>query len=678
MTKALDIAGLSAEFRIGGRTLPVIRNVSLDIEAGETVCVVGESGSGKTLTGLSTMGLLPSNCFVTGGSIKVDGQEVLGLSEQELSGMRGSSIAMIFQDPMSALNPARTIGWQVAESVRANQAVSKQEAAERAAELLDMTGIPRAQERLNDFPHELSGGILQRVMIAMALAGDPKVLIADEPTTALDVTIQDQILRLLDTLKSQIKLAVLLVTHDMGVVARCADRVNVMYAGEIVESSSSRELFAGPSHRYTRGLLSSIPTLQADRSADLASIKGNPPELGELVLGCAFAPRCAHADELCVDQPPPMTGQTGHRFACWHPDTSGTRAAPAASTATVRPEMSQAREPIFVGTSLVKEFPIRRRSLFDRTRRHLSAVSDVSLEVAPGETLGLVGESGCGKSTLARMIVGLTPPTSGTPMVNGKNLFELGRAERRTHRRAVQMMFQDPYSSLDPLLTVEQTMREPLVLQRSGSRREQTALIERTLAEVGLPSSSMKRLPHEFSGGQRQRLGLARALILKPQLVVADEPVSALDTSIRSQILNVMRRVQRDHQLSFLIISHDLTVVRYLADRVGVMYLGKLVEVARTDDLYERPAHPYTRALLDAIPIPDPDVMAGDRPPAVSGELPSPIDPPSGCRFRTRCPRAQDICAVGPPMRAFGDGHVAACHFPLQPVTDQPTPSDDL
>ncbi len=669
MTKALEVANLSAGFRYNGAATHAISDVSFSIDAGETLCLVGESGSGKTLTGLSTLGLLPSNCAVTQGSIKVGGREIVGRPEAELTRLRGREIAMVFQDPMSSLNPSRTIGWQMAEALGLSHDLSAREKAERAVELLERTGIPRARARLQEYPHELSGGLRQRVMIAMALSGRPRVLIADEPTTALDVTVQDQILFLLEDLKAEYGMAMLLVTHDMGVVARVADRVEVMYAGRIVESASSTTLFSAPAHRYTRSLLASVPRLDTNRSTPLQSIEGAPPELGAIPAGCAFNPRCGHALQICRESVPVHGGSGGHTFACWNPAGDepfrGVSDLPA-------PELDSAtsglEEPAVVlqADALSKEFLLRRARILTLERPRLSAVSEVSLTIQQGETFGLVGESGCGKTTLAKMIAGLTTPSEGRATVLTKSLVESRRKDAAAHRRTVQMMFQDPYSSLDPRLRISSILEEPLSLQRVGSKRERREIVERAIQEVGMPLSALDRLPHEFSGGQRQRIGLARALILRPKLVVADEPVSALDMSIRSQILNLMKRVQEAHRLAYLLISHDLTVIKYLADRVGVMYLGKLVEVAHTDVLFRSPAHPYTRALLDAILVPDPAAMLGRTRKAVDGEIPSPVDPPSGCRFRTRCPRAEDICATEPPLRAMNAQQQVACHFPLE------------
>ena len=662
MVPALVVSRLTTSIDVGGQELRAVAGVDLRIDAGETLCLVGESGCGKSMTGLSIMGLVPPRARIASGSIRLAGRELVGLSEPAMCRVRGNDVAMIFQDSITSLNPAKTIGYQVAEPLRKHRKLSRGDAREQAVEALARAGVPHPRERIANYPHELSGGLRQRVMIAMALACEPKVLIADEPTTALDVTIQDQILALIDDLKSRLGTAVLLITHDMGVVARSADRVNVMYAGHIVESAATVELFDRSRHPYTRGLLASVPRLDHDRGLTLATIPGAPPDLREPARGCVFADRCIAADLTCRTAHPPTTGTDDHQFACYHPVTAATPLpqlppAPAAVTESTGAAVLEIR-------SVVKEFRSRRsRSV---GRRAVQALSTVSLRVLPGETVGLVGESGSGKTTLANLAVGLMTPTGGEVEVDGEQIFSLPHRLLRQRRRDVQIMFQDTYSALDPRMRVGAILREPLRLQHQGDRREQDEMIRAALDEVGLPHTAVDRYPHEFSGGQRQRLGLARALILRPRLIVADEPVSALDVSIRSQVLNLMRRVQAAHGLSYFVISHDLTVIRYLADRVGVLYLGKLVELAPSEKLYAEPAHPYTASLLKAIPVPDPHVERRKADVAVRGEIPSALRPPSGCRFRTRCPRATSLCAdEEPPLREFGDGQLAACHHPL-------------
>jgi peptide/nickel transport system ATP-binding protein len=671
--RILDIHNLTTHIQLTSSVVRAVDGISLHLDAGETLGIVGESGCGKSMTGLSIMGLLPNGGRIVDGSIMFGDTDLATLSQNQLRKIRGNDIAMVFQDSATALNPTKPIGDQVAEPLRLHRGASRKEASERAAEVLDLVGIPNPRERLKDYPHQLSGGLRQRVLIAMALVCEPKVLIADEPTTALDVTIQAQILSLLDRLKEELGMAVLLITHDMGVVAGRADRINVMYAGKIVEATDTRELFAHMHHPYTQALLASIPQLEQDNTVPLFSIPGLPPDLADPLDGCRFAPRCHLASDKCRTEEPPLEATTpSHRFACWHPVDGPVVREPAAElvrAAQVR-EAAADGPPLLQLIGLVREFPVGNPLLPFLSPGSVKAVSGVSLTVNAGETFGLVGESGCGKTTLGRLIVALERPDSGALMLSGDDVSKFRGSKLRHRRRDLQMMFQDPYASLDPRMRVGTILAEPLIIQGIGDRRTRRTRIAEMLGEVGLPTSSVDRFPHEFSGGQRQRIGLARALMLNPALIVADEPVSALDVSIRSQVLNLMKRLQAEHNLTYVVISHDLAVVKYLADRIGVMYLGKMVETGSGDDIYHHAAHPYTAGLLTAIPIPDPTVeRAKEGDVGVRGELPSPINPPSGCRFRTRCPRAEQRCADEvPELRSFGPGHLAACHFPLQPA----------
>jgi peptide/nickel transport system ATP-binding protein len=755
MAPVLDIQNLSTHIKLTSSVVQAVGNIDLHVDAGETLGIVGESGCGKSMTGLSIMGLLPPGGSIVGGSIKLEGRELVGLKDDELRRVRGNEIAMIFQDPLTSLDPTKTIGYQVAEPVRLHRAASKAEALDRAVEVMNMVGLPRPKERLDDYPHQLSGGLRQRVMIAMALANEPKLLIADEPTTALDVTIQAQILALLRDLKERLGMAMLLITHDMGVIAGHADRVNVMYAGRVVETAEVRELFSEMHHPYTQALLASIPQLDQDAGKALHAIPGLPPDLSHPPHGCRFAARCSRATDKCRSEEPSLAGKTyEHRFSCWHPvdgplalavigkggpDAASTGLvssdaesvaeaavppdkagytpelvadapladaaaadgeAPEAAAAAEETDEAQAAEAIVVAsglevtadgrlevtertvevaaangdglapllqlTNLVKEFPIT-SGVLQRKVGSVKAVSDVSFSVPAGTTFGLVGESGCGKTTIGKMIVALEKPNSGSITLGSLNVSKLRGAELRRKRRDLQLMFQDPHSSLDPRMRVGTIIGEPLAVQHLGSKRAQRDRVFELLGEVGLPRNAVERYPHEFSGGQRQRIGLARALTLNPRLIVADEPVSALDVSIRAQVLNLMKRLQASHGLTYVVISHDLAVVKYMAERIGVMYLGKLVELGSAQDIYERAAHPYTAGLIATIPVPKPTVERAKKSAAIRGELPSPVNPPSGCRFRTRCQFAQEICAAEEPqLRSFGPGHVAACHFPLQ------------
>ncbi|WP_416875360.1 dipeptide ABC transporter ATP-binding protein [Kitasatospora sp. SC0581] len=677
----LEVTGLRTEIRLKHSVVRALDGVDLAVDAGETLGIVGESGCGKTMTAMSIMQLLPNGGSVVGGSVLLDGRDLLALEPGTMDRVRGNDIGMIFQDPTTSLNPTMTIGRQISESVRIHRRASRREAHERAVEVLNLVGMPSPARRALVYPHELSGGMRQRAMIAMALANEPKLLIADEPTTALDVTVQKQILELIDHLKQQLGMAVILVTHDLGVIAGRADRIAVMYAGKVVETTGTEALYGNPRHPYTEALFASLPERSARSGGRLYSIPGLPPDLTTPPPGCRFAARCRYATEQCHTQEPPLSGEVPeHRYACYFPvgeAGSGVRST-ARTTAVQTPAVTDevtaaadgpAAEPLLRVEHLVKQYPVTNGLVLRRTVGAVSAVADLSLTVRRGETLGLVGESGCGKTTVGKLVVGLERPTSGSLVFQGRDLAQAPRAERRRLRRDVQLMFQDSYAAMNPRMPVHSIMREPLDIHRVDGPTERDRRIRQIFDLVGLPLTALERYPHEFSGGQRQRIGLARALALSPRLIVADEPVSALDVSIQSQVLNLMRDLQGELGLSYLFISHDLSVVRYLSDRIGVMYLGKLVEIGPAPSVYARPVHHYTRGLLDTVPVADPAVERARSNRGVAGELPSAIDPPSGCRFRTRCAAAQQICAeVEPPLTAYGpDDHLAACHFPLRP-----------
>jgi peptide/nickel transport system ATP-binding protein len=686
----LEVEGLRTEFRLRSATVVAVDDVSFHVEEGECVGVVGESGCGKTTTGLSIMKLLPNVGHVTGGSIRLLGEDLVPLSEHEMCKVRGNTVGMIFQDPLTSLNPTMTVGRQIAESVRLHQGASKAEARRRALEVLSLVEMPRPRERLDAYPHQLSGGLRQRVMIAMALACEPKLLIADEPTTALDVTIQAQILDLIDQLRQELHMSVILITHDMGVIAGRTDRMLVMYAGKIVEAAGTERVFREMRHPYSEALLASVPKLDQDASVRLVSIPGLPPDLSQPIRVCRFAPRCRYAQEDCRRSEPPLEqadhSGRGHLAACFHQvgvddRTISLRPEAVAKSADhsvkVDPEMlareqsrAQAlqREPVLLKVEhLVKEFPVTTGAVVRRRIGSVKAVSEVSLTVRRGETFGLVGESGCGKTTMGRLVVALERADRGSILFEDSDVTRWRGGQLRERRRDLQIIFQDPYSSLDPRMRVGTIVREPLAVQGIGTPAERRERVEQLLGEVGLSKTALDLYPHEFSGGQRQRIGLARALTLDPKLVVADEPVSALDVSIQAQILNLFKDLQARRGLTYIFISHDLAVVKYMSDTIGVMYLGKIVETGPARDIYERPAHPYTRALIDTIPVADVGWVRETTQGHIRGELPSAMAPPSGCRFRTRCPFAQEICAMEEPaMRSFGQRHLAACHFPLQ------------
>src|SRR5215468_8740102 len=681
MAPLLEVTDLRTEIKLKQAVVHAVDGVSLHVEAGETLGIVGESGCGKTMTALSIMNLLPVGGHIVGGSIRLNGDEISNLDDEAMRTIRGNEIGMIFQDPLTSLNPTMTVGRQIAEAVVLHREVSKEQAFDRAVEVLDLVGMPKARERIGDYPHQFSGGMRQRVMIAMALACQPKLLIADEPTTALDVTIQKQILELIDDLRRRLGMSVILVTHDLGVIAGRADRVAVMYAGRIVETTHTVALYDNPRHPYTEALFQALPENAVQTRKRLYSIPGAPPDLVRPPAGCRFAPRCRYAADRCRAEDPVLSGEsTAHTYACFFPVGAREKTV-AGRLVVVGAGQEQEAEGVTLppvgdvvlsAKDLVKDFPVTRGALLQRKVGTVSAVAGVSFDIRRGETLGLVGESGCGKTTIGRMLVGLEKPTSGVIRFAGKDLARSSGREYRRERRDIQYMFQDSYASLDPRMRAGTILREPLAVQGVGSRKQQMAKVTEMLGRVGLPESAMYRYPHEFSGGQRQRLGFARALMLDPQLIVADEPVSALDVSIQAQVLNMMRDLQQQLRLTYLFISHDLSVVRYLSNHIGVMYLGKLVEIGTADEVYLRPAHPYTKGLIESAPTADPEAERAKVNEGISGELPSALNPPSGCRFRTRCPLAQEICAtVEPELKPYGVlNHLAACHFALQPPAE--------
>jgi peptide/nickel transport system ATP-binding protein len=667
-----------------GRVRPV-DGVTFSVDTGRTVGLVGESGCGKTMTGMSIMRLLPPGGAIVGGSIDFDGTDLATVDDAGMRRLRGNEIAMISQDPMTSLNPTRTIGSQLREAYRIHAGATHAQANARAVEVLGLVGMPRPSERLDDFPHQLSGGMRQRVMIAMGLLCEPKLLIADEPTTALDVSIQAQILDLIDDLKQRLSMAVVLVTHDMGVIAGHADEVVVMYAGRVVEQAGVGELFARPRHRYTQALFASMPTLDLDASAELATIPGTPPRLIDVPTGCRFAARCAFAQADCrADDPALVTAGAGHVHACLHPASGGLASelrevrevrevAVGAARGSAADPSNATSAPLIELVDVHRTFPARRTRLLGPAPR-VHAVSGVDLTVRAGETLGIVGESGCGKTTVGRMLVGLDRPTSGAVRFDGVALDGLRGGALRRRRRDLQMMFQDSAAALDPRMPVAALIAEPLAAQGIGSATERRTAVAGLLDAVGLPSTAAARYAHEFSGGQRQRIAIARALALRPRLIVADEPVSALDVSVQAQILNLMRELQGRLGLSYAVISHDLSLLKYLADRIGVMYLGRLVELGPSEAVYRAPRHPYTAGLIASIPLPDPARATRTTAVGLGGELPSAVNPPSGCRFRTRCPLATERCAVETPKLTPGAEHAVACHYPLGGSDAPPAP----
>ena len=679
---ALEVRGLRVAF--GG--VPAVRGVDLTLNRGEVLGLVGESGSGKSSVALAVMGLLPAEARVE-GSASLDGTELVGASDAALSRVRGSRIAMVFQDPLSAFTPVYRIGEQIAEAVRVHQDVPRRVAAERAVELLDLVGIPEPRTRAAAFPHEFSGGMRQRAMIAMAVANDPEVIVADEPTTALDVTIQAQVLDVLRRAQRETGAALLLVSHDLGVIAGTADRVAVMYAGRIVETAPVEELFARPRMPYTLALLGAVPRLDGG-SADagdpagtarraLVPIPGAPPSPDALPPGCAFAPRCPLVRPECGTAEPPLAEVApGHRAACV---ASGELLGAAAADVFPVPDLPApqlpadrgGRVPVLRVEGLVKTFPLTKGVAFKRRVGSVYAADGIDLDIRRGETLALVGESGSGKSTALFEILGLTPPEGGTVELMGTSVSDLTKRQVKEVRGRIQIVFQDPMASLDPRMTVGDIVVEPLRAQGTG--REQAAgRVPALLRQVGLEAGHADRFPHEFSGGQRQRIGIARALSVEPDLLVLDEPVSALDVSVQAGVLNLLQRLKAQLGLAYLFVSHDLSVVRNIADRVSVVYLGRTVEAGGVAEVFTHPRHPYTQALLSAVPLPDPVAERRRARVLLAGDPPSPTRRHTGCRFRGRCPvfarlgeddRRRCTEEVPAPL-PHGEDHVAACHFP--------------
>ena len=669
----LDIRDLHTDIEIRSGVVHALSGVDLHVNAGETLGIVGESGSGKTMTALSLMGLLPPGGSVSSGQIILDGQDLTKLPLKEKRKLRGTKVGMIFQDPLTSLNPTMKIGLQVCEPLRVHEKLSKKEALERAVEILKRVGMPRPEVVINNYPHQLSGGMRQRVMIAMALVCKPRILIADEPTTALDVTTQMQILDLIDELRDEYQMGVILITHDLGVVAGHTDRVAVMYAGRIVETAPTKTLFTEPKHRYTSSLMAALPERALAAGTKLFSIPGAPPSLTNLPVGCRFAARCLWATDECRAGYPDLSGDDAHTFSCFHPVQEGDES-PAALQAKLDTqkngdEAGAQQAPLVSSEVLLdvkeasREYESAGSGFFKRDKGVVSAVDRVSITVKKGETYGLVGESGCGKSTMGRLIAGLERPSSGAIKLDGRDLATLKGRDAVTIHRDVQMMFQDSYAAMDPRMRIDQILAEPMSIQKTGNARQIAERIMEIIEQVGLTEEILDRYPHEFSGGQLQRIGFARSLTLAPDLIVADEPVSALDVSVQAQVLNLMKDLQAELGLSYLFISHDLAVVQYMADRIGVMYLGRIVEEGPAKEVVENPKHPYTKALIDSIPVPDPEFSHDDRAIKLTGEPPSAVNPPEGCRFRPRCPFAGEECKIQPTLT--DERHRVACHHPL-------------
>ena len=671
----LQINDLKTYFYTEDGIVKAVDGVNLHVNKGEVLGLVGESGSGKSVTSLSIMRLVGPPGKIVSGEVLFDGKPIHTLPENQMVKIRGDAISMIFQQPQSSLNPVHTTGAQVAEVFKLHSQLDESKIEGRTTEMFRLVGIPDPEEKVKAYPHEMSGGQAQRVMIAMGLARSPQLLIADEPTTALDVTIQAQILDLMQNLKDKLDTAVILITHDLGVIAEMADRVAVMYAGQIVEQAPVKTLFTQPKHPYTQGLLDSIPIMGSVKDR-LEAIPGTVPNLVDLPPGCHFAPRCKARTEFGLEicwhkQPALLPIGPQQEAQCWLYQSDGDHVAPLSGIEMRETAVSETKPAISHKASLaaakelinvqnvVKYYPVH-GGVLKRVVGHVKAVDDVSFAIKAGETLGLVGESGCGKSTLGRTILRLHQPTSGSVIFDGKDVFSMNRHELIALRRDMQIVLQDPYASLNPRKQIGQSVADGLNIHNIGEPRDRKDIVIEMLRKVGLEDYHAMRYPHEFSGGQRQRIGIARALALQPKFIVCDEPVSALDVSIQSQVLNLLNDLQDEFDLTYLFVAHDLSVVEHVSDRVAIMYLGKMVELADRDELYRNPLHPYTQSLLSAVPVPNPEVKKERI--ILKGDVPSPLNPPSGCRFHTRCPIAVDQCKVEePPFVAKKDDHFAAC-----------------
>ncbi|PXX08688.1 peptide/nickel transport system ATP-binding protein [Nitrosomonas ureae] len=686
MKNLLEIEHLETLLHTGHAPVRAVDGLSLAILPGETFALLGESGCGKSMTALSIMRLLPEVGEIVAGQIKLNGTDILQLSEMDMRTIRGKRISMIFQEPMLSLNPVLTIAEQIEEVLNQHLQLSKDATRQRIQELLEQVGIPDATQRMHEYPFQFSGGMKQRAMIAMALAGEPELLIADEPTTALDVTIQAQVLDLMRQIQRRTHMAILLITHDLGVVAEMAERIAVMYAGEIVELASRDDFFHRPAHPYSQQLFASLPGKQK-RDQALTVIQGSVPSLAQQFNGCRFVDRCNQALAIChhtVPQWYPATSGS-HQVRCHlYLDQQNVTKKPPANNAEQRviafdAKTNTTEEILLQVTELKVHFPIR-KGLFKRVVGHVKAVDGVSLKIVAGQTLALVGESGCGKTTIGKSILQLIEPTAGSVRFRNQELVSLKRDQLRQIRSQFQIIFQDPYSSLNPRMRIIEILREgmdALIIRKKNSSKTHSASsidsrekeIDALLRQVGLPVEVKWRYPHEFSGGQRQRIAIARALAVNPELLICDEPTSALDVSVQAQILNLLKSLQNNLGLAFLFITHNIAVVEYLADEVAVMYLGRIVEYGRINEVMNHPRHPYTQALLSSVPQiefnPDRQVIA------LKGDLPSPVTPPTGCHFHPRCASAMPICRVTyPPVSTFSATHTTHCFlYPHQQVS---------
>lgn len=682
----ISVRDLTVSFASEAGTVHAVRGMNFDLYPGKTLGIVGESGSGKSVTSMAIMGLLDKNASVK-GSITYHGEELLNKSDFEMSEIRGKGIAMVFQDPLSALTPVFSIGDQIKEAlVTHNPKMTEQQIHDRSIELMNLVGIPDPEGRLKSFPHEFSGGMRQRVMIAMAIANDPDVIIADEPTTALDVTIQAQVLEVLRKAQRETGAAVIFITHDLGVIAGVADDIVVMYAGRPVEKADVDSIFDHPAMPYTMGLLGAVPRSDRERNSRLVPIPGSPMNLVNMPKGCPFAPRCPLATDICHTTEPamePVPGRPGQFVAChrtqeivdkgltFHDVYTVAEAAKSKFAGIPRDE----RKMVLDVKHMRKTFPLTAGGFLRRKIGEVKAVDDVTLDVREGETVALVGESGSGKSTTLMEIMEFKQPQDGEIEMFGTKLeHKIPREKRRELRSAVQYVFQDPMSSLDPRLPIYDILAEPMKVQHY-SKEQIRERIGELMRLVELNPDQVDRFPTQFSGGQRQRIAIARALSVNPKLVLLDEPVSALDVSIQAGVINLLEDLQNKLGVAYLFVAHNLSVVRHISSRVAVMYLGRIVESGDTEDVFEHPLHPYTQALISAVPVPDPKVERTRQRIVLQGEVPSPTETFEGCPFMGRCPLMPKLSAEQqarcrgerPALRPYDtsrpSGHQVACHF---------------
>ncbi len=670
MEHLLEIKNIETCFKTDGQLVKAVDGVSMYLDPGEIIGIVGESGSGKSVTMMSMLQLISSPGKITGGEVYIQGEDKnmleYGPDSEQMRHMRGGKVSMIFQEPMTSLNPVLTIGYQIQENIMEHLHFSKEEAKKKAIEMLKLVNIPDAEERFNYYPQQFSGGMRQRIMIAMAMSSEPTVLVADEATTALDVTTQAQLLEMLRDIAKKTNTALVIVTHNLGIVARFAERIYVMYSGSVVEMTDTKRLFANPEHPYTRALLRAIPRLDDPKDRVLIPIEGLPPNPASRPSYCPFYDRCEYHMDKCRECSKPQLAELeiGHFAACHlTEEEKAAKAREIASKETKKAPKIIAKDELCLDVKNVKKyFPIY-SGLMRKNTGEVKAIEDICFYARKGETLGIVGESGCGKTTLARCIMRVYQPEDGEIIFNGTDIAKFNDRQMYPFRRKIAMIFQDPFSSLDPRQTAESIVGESLLLHKLvKNKAEYDARVDELFRIVGLDPALKYRVPHEFSGGQRQRIGIARALSSEPDMIICDEPISALDVSIQAQIINLLEELQAKLGLTYLFIAHDLAVVKHISTRILVMYLGRVVEIAECDELYSNTLHPYTRTLLSAVPVADPVVEESRERIPIRGEVPSLTKRPEGCPFHDRCPNATERCRKEvPALKNVGNGHEVAC-----------------